>query len=189
MLLKPRSNNSAAFMVRSLAEGEPSTTVISRRPVMGRAGHDVEAGRADEPGLHAVRARIAADEAVVVADDAAAELDGADMEQILLLRELAQQRPGEDRHVARRGLLPLVGQTVRIDEMALAHAEALGGVVHHGGEAVDRAAEILGDGRGDVVRRLDHDDLSALSRRTWVPGLNAILEGGRAAASSVTVRS
>ena len=32
VLLKPRSNRSAAIMVRSLAEGEPSTTVTRRRP-------------------------------------------------------------------------------------------------------------------------------------------------------------
>jgi hypothetical protein len=31
--------------------------------------------------------------------------------------------------------------------------------------------------------------LRALSRRIWVPGLNPILDGGRAAALSLTVRS
>ena len=33
LLLKPRSNSSAALMVRSLAEGAPSTTVTRWRPL------------------------------------------------------------------------------------------------------------------------------------------------------------
>ena len=100
-----------------------------------------------------------------------------------------QQRAGEDRHVAGRGLVALVGQAVGVGEAAADHAEALGMGVHQLREALDRAADILGDGRGDVVGRLDHHDLEGVVERISVPGLKPILDGGRAAAPSETVRS
>ena len=92
-----------------------------------------------------------------------------------MLGELAEQGAAEDRHVAGGGLLALVGQAVRIDEAAFAHAEALGSRVHHVGEAVDRAADALGDGHGNVIGRLDHDDLEGVVERDLDAGREAHL--------------
>ena len=70
--------------------------------VMVGARHDVEPGRTGEACLHAVGAGIAAEKAVVVADDLAAELQRADAEQVGVFGEIVQKRAGDHRHVARR---------------------------------------------------------------------------------------
>jgi hypothetical protein len=100
------------------------------------------------------------------------------MEQVLMVRELEQERAGQDRHVARRRLVALVGQAVRIGETAVPHADALGLCVHPLGEALDRAADILRDGRGDVVGRLDHEDLEGVVEADLGAGLEAHLRRG-----------
>ena len=88
-LLKPRSRSCAAFIARAAEDGAPSTTAISRLPSRRRRGDQIEAGGADEAGLHAVGARIAADQRIVVAHAPACPiLDAGQAPVVVVFREI-----------------------------------------------------------------------------------------------------
>ena len=70
---------------------------------MGRARNHIQPGGAGEARPHAVGARIASDQAVEGRDDAVAQLQRADAEQVVMLGEFLEQGATDHRHVARRG--------------------------------------------------------------------------------------
>ena len=139
--------------------------------------HHVEPGRAGEPGLHPVGAGIAAEQAVVVADDLGAELQFADVEKAGALGKVVQQRAGDHRHVARRGVVLGIVQPVRVDEMQFVQADLLRLGVHLRREGVHRTRHALGDGHGDVVWRLHHQHLEGVVERDLGAGPEAHLRG------------
>ena len=69
------------------------------------------------------------------------------------------------REVARRRVLLVVVQAVRVDPVRAGHAEPLRFGVHARGEGLLRAGDALADRGGDVVGRLDHDDLQRVVER------------------------
>ncbi len=105
--------------------------------VTAGGGDEVEAGGADEAGLHAVGTGIAADQAVEVAGDLAAEADRRDVGEVLILGQVANDRAREHCHVARRRDLSLRRQSVRIDVARLRHADPQRVPVHLVGEFLD----------------------------------------------------
>jgi hypothetical protein len=81
------------------------------------ARHNIETCRAGEAGLHPVGARIAAKQPIMVRDVPMAELKRADAEEVGMLGKLAQERPGDHRHVAGGRHVGGIVQAVGIDEM------------------------------------------------------------------------
>ncbi len=65
------------------------------------------------------------------------------------------QGAAEQRHVTRRGLLPLVGQTGRVAECRAFHADGAGRARHPLSEGGDRSGNVLGDDDGDVIGGFD----------------------------------
>ena len=117
--------------------------------------NEVEAGGAGVAGLDAVDALDAAEQAVVVGHALAAIGEGARREVPVILRKMLAQREAEDGEVARRRMLargsgrpdafwnsvPVMPSLLRLGR-------------HHAREAVFRAADEFGDGRGRIVGRL-----------------------------------
>src|ERR1700732_715978 len=64
--------------------------------VPARARHEIPSGGAGKPGFHAVGARIAAEQIVVIWNNLAAEPQGADVEEIWLLGKGQVERARED---------------------------------------------------------------------------------------------
>ena len=122
-------------------------------------GHHVVAGGADEAGLHAVGAGIAVEQRIVIVHHPVAVADRMDVPIEIVFGKFLDQRARQNAEVARRGDVVLRRQSVRVDEIALRHAEPAGIGVHHVGEALDRAADALGDGHRHVVGRFDHQHL------------------------------
>src|SRR6266446_6263679 len=92
--------------------------------VAHRAADDVEAGGADEAGLQAVGiGRIEIEEFYARPDPHLAEHEFLGVEVAIVLRKFLRQRHGENRHVARRGDLALVGQAVGVAELRGVHAD------------------------------------------------------------------
>ena len=89
--------------VRSVGDGAPSTTTISRRPPCVALATTLNPAAQVKPGLHPVGAGIAADQAVMIGDDHVAELQRADAVEVAVLGEILEQRARDHRHVARRG--------------------------------------------------------------------------------------
>ena len=79
-------------------------------------GHEIEPGGADEPGLHAVGAGIAAKQRVVVALHHLSHADARQVPVVVIFRELADERARENGKVARGGNLIVRRQAVGIDE-------------------------------------------------------------------------
>ena len=129
------------------------------------ARHHIETRRAGEARLHPVCAGIAAKQTIVVGDVSVAELNRADAEEIGVVGKLAQQRPGDDRHVAGRGHVIGIVQAVGIDEMRLMQAQPLRVGVHVVGKGFDRARNAFGDHHRDIVGRLDHQHLERVVER------------------------
>ena len=127
---------------------------------VARRGRDqVVAGSADEAGLEAVGAGIASDQLVEILRDPAAVADRRNMHEVFVFRQVANDGARQDREITRRRHLPVGRQAVRIDVARLRHAELCCGLVHHRREAVDRAADALGEHHGHVVGRLHHHHL------------------------------
>ena len=63
----------------------------------------------------------------------------ADAEKVGVVGKLAQERPGDHRHVTGRGHMIGIMQTVGIDEMRLMQPQALRVGVHVVGKGFDRA--------------------------------------------------
>ncbi len=179
---KPFSSSMAACSVRATAEGAPRMTAMRRLFAAGGGGDQIEPGRADEAGLHAIRARVAVDEAVVVAIHHLAEAHGRNAEQRFLLREMVDQRARQYGEVAGRGDLARIGQAVGIVVVRARHAEPLGGVVHLLDEGGHGAAHAFGDDHGHVVGRLHHEHAQGILQRELGARLEAhlarLLRGG-----------
>ena len=103
-----------------------------------------------------------AEQAVVVGDNGVVELDGANIEEIDVIRKITQQRPAKDRHVARRGDMGGIVEPIGIDEVRFVHAEPLRRRVHFVGKGFDGPVDALGDHHGDVVGRLHHQHLERI---------------------------
>ena len=74
-----------------------------------------------------------------------------------MLGELGDQRARQRREVSRRGHMAFRGKPSRIGKVAREHAELAGVLVHHLGEHVLGARDVLGQSDAGVVARLnDH---------------------------------
>ena len=127
--------------------------------VAGRGRDQVEAGGADEAGLHPVGARIAADQGVVVAVDPLAHADAGQVPVVVVFGKLADHGARENGEVARGHDLLVGGQAVGIDEVRLSHPQPLRRRVHLVGEILDRPGDALGEQHRHVVCRLHHQHL------------------------------
>lgn len=67
-----------------------------------------------------------------------------------------QRRLHDQRQIARRGIVALVVQTVRIHEVRVRTAQLVGAFVHHLHKILDRPADVLRDGVRRLVAGLDH---------------------------------
>src|SRR5262249_106426 len=82
-------------------------------PAVARGGGDeIEAGGADEAGLHAVGAGIAADQGVVVPPHHLSHADAGKVPVIVVFRQFADEGARQDGEVARGGNLVVGGQPV-----------------------------------------------------------------------------
>ncbi len=80
----------------------------------------------------------------------------------VVLGKLADQRTRQYRHVARRGDMIFRRKSVRIDEVALRHAEPFRIRVHQIGETRDRSSDTFSNGDRDVVGGFDHQHLQRI---------------------------
>ncbi len=124
--------------------------------VAQRGGHQAEARRIGVAGLQAVDGRVLVEQAVAVLLLDAVVLEFAHREVLVVLRKVADQGDGEQRHVARRGVVVRRGQPGAVLEMRAHHAEALGVRVHELREGLLGARDPLGERDGGIVARL-HD--------------------------------
>ncbi len=124
--------------------------------------HEIEAGGADEAGLHAVGAGIAPDQRVVVALHHLAHSNAGQAPVVVVFRHLANDGTRQQGDIARRGNLVVGGQAIGIDEGRLSHAQAAGVTVHQVGEVLDRPGDSLGEHHRNVVRRFHHQHLQCV---------------------------
>ena len=108
-------------------------------------------------------------------------LDGG--EQISVLGELDDDGARELGEVSGGGHLPLVWQAVNVGESGPRHAEMLRSLVHALDERLLTAGDPLGDHDGDVVGRLDDEDLDATSSVIDLPTFSQSLLGACSVAS------
>ncbi|MNI21041.1 hypothetical protein D3C73_745430 [compost metagenome] len=66
-------------------------------------------------------------------------------------------RAGQNSHVVSRRIVLRIRQTGRVHEVAVGHAQVSHGLVHHVGEGVFAAGDVLGERDAGVVARLDDD--------------------------------
>ncbi len=114
---------------------------------------------ANEAGLHAVRAGIAYQHAVMSAYGLLAHLNLDCREKVGMLGELDDDGARELGEIARRGDLLFVGQPIHVGEMRAHHAEMLRRLVHALHERFLAPGHGLRDHDGDVVGRFDDEHL------------------------------
>ena len=148
--------------------------------IAGGAGHDIETGGTGEAGLHAIDAGIAAHQAIMGRDDGGAQLQRANAKQAGVVGKIPKQGPAQQRHVAGRGHLPLVGQAVGIVENAVFHAQRQSGRVHVDSESFHRAGNAFGDRHGNVVGGFHHQHFQGIVERHFGARTKAHLAGGHA---------
>ena len=90
---------------------------------------------------------------------AAAIVKGPRREVAVIAREALLDGAAENGQIMRRGDLLVIRQARRICIVRPGHAEGMGFAGHHLGECVFVAADLLGDGAGDVVRRFGDNRL------------------------------
>ena len=88
----------------------PSTTPTRWRLPRRMIGDEVEAGRAGVAGLDAVDALDAAEQVIMAVDGMAVEVEGFGREVAVIFREAVLDGAGENRLIARRGVLFVVGK-------------------------------------------------------------------------------
>jgi hypothetical protein len=148
-------------------------------PVGANAGNgDVVSGRIGEAGLDPVQSGNHAQQVVRVAHGAAAVGEGARVEQLIVGRVVAHDRPTQDGDVARGRHLAGVWQSVRIVEEGMLHPELLRLAVHHRGEVGLVAADLLGDGHRHVVGRVDGQAAQRVLDRDRLAGVHAQIGAG-----------
>src|SRR5690606_17458244 len=105
--------------------------------------------------------------------------------QRVVLGEITDQRAGQHGHVVGGGDLAFVRPAGGVDEVGVFHSQRLRLLVHHFGEGVFTASDVLGQRHGGVVAGLDHQatqqvfdvDLRAFAdehfRAAHAPGVDA----------------
>src|SRR6185312_1418853 len=138
-------------------------------------GDDVEAGFVDIAGLDAVNTGDIAEQMIMSAYRAAAEIEAAGREIMEVLREAVAQRASDDRLIARGGHLRFVRQAGRVVIDRMQHAEAVRLRRHHMREIGLIASERLADHDRDIVGRLRNDCLDGVLDADAVAGLESHL--------------
>ena len=163
-------------------EGAPMMTTIRCRSPRWRARHDVVAGRAGVAGLHAVDAGIAAEQAVVVVDEPAAERAAPPMPNRSCSSGNSRNRARPIIAMSRAELTCGRDPAGRWDcancdscRPSLRRVD-----VHLVGEGLDRARDAFGDRHRDVVRRLHHQHLQGVVERHQRAGPEPHLRGRHA---------
>ena len=90
-----------------------------------------------------------------------------DVAEIALFHRVASQLC----HIARRRIMIVVCETIRIVEMRMRHAELFRLVIHALGKSRHRAADLLRQGHGRAVIRLHHHAVDEFVRLQLLPRL------------------
>ena len=188
--VNPLSSSSAAFTARAAAGGRAEHHGDQLLAVARGGGDQIESGCADEAGLHAVGAGIAAEQRVVVADHPSAEFDRRDVPIEIVFGEIADQRARQDGEIARRGDLAVGRQAVGIDEVRFASCPddapcSFMSSAKFSIEPSTPSASSTAMSLADFTIII----LSALSTVTWVPTGKPILVGDCASALRETVNN
>ena len=137
----------------------------------GRGGQ-VEPGRRSVAGFDPVGTFIGVKKSRVgVRDFGDSGVGGPAREDIVILREVVEQMPPQDVHVVGGGQVPLGCQAVCIPEGGVIHSQLAGGPRHSLGEGSRIAADVVPDGRGRIVGRLDRRSPNKIAQGDLLPRL------------------
>ena len=165
---KPFSSILRRLAARAAPDGAPSTTATSRLLSRVAVATRLKPAGADEAGLHAVGAGIAAEQRVIVAHDVA-ELDRRDVPVDLVFGKFAEQRRARIAMSRAEVICSSAGRPFGLAQLRLRHAEPVRVCSSVGETSIEPptpSASTIAMSFADFTIII----LSALSTVTWVPG-------------------